>query len=145
MIVSDADALMRRYSAVIAPTSATGARPRDAVVQPPIPPPPREPARRGIPRINSMANLAGLPGINIPCGFDAEGMPLCLQIVGAAWDDQSVLDLAMAFQEETGWHNPRRENGVATRRGSLLGSNSWNGTCGAGCWRPPALAGSRPG
>ncbi|MGH9333466.1 MAG: amidase [Vicinamibacteria bacterium] len=107
VIVDDADEILRPYAAVLAPTSATGAGPRDDVVQPPIPPPRREPSGPRAPRLNTMANLAGLPGINVPCGFDAEGMPLCLQIVGAAWEDQSVLDLAMAFQKETTWHQMR--------------------------------------
>ncbi|HYU78344.1 MAG TPA: amidase [Vicinamibacterales bacterium] len=107
MVVTETDALMSKYTAIVAPTSATGAPPREAPVQPPIPPPPRQPAGRTIPRVNNIANLSGLPGINIPVGFDAEDMPLCVQIVGNAWDEQSVLDLAMAFQKETDWHKRR--------------------------------------
>jgi len=73
-----------------------------------VPPPPRPPsAARRIPRLNSVGNLAGLPGINIPCGFDAADMPLCIQIVAGAWQDQAALDLAMAFQRETDWHQRR--------------------------------------
>ena len=109
MIIADADALMSRYSAIVVPTSATGAPLRDAIVQEPVPPPPPppRPGARQIPRVNNIGNLAGLPGINIPVGFDAEGMPLCFQIVGGAFEDQAVLDLAMAFQKETDWHLKR--------------------------------------
>jgi len=56
------------------------------------------------PRLNYIANLVGHPGLNIPCGFDTDGLPLCLQIVGSPFDDQAVLDFGMAFQEETDWH-----------------------------------------
>ena len=107
MVIDDADKLMARFSVIIVPTSATGAPLRDAMVQPPVPPPPTPPrqgAGRQIPRVNSIGNLAGLPGINIPVGFDKDGMPLCVQIVGAAFQDQAVLDFAMAFQKETDWH-----------------------------------------
>ena len=108
IIIDDADALMSRYSAIVVPTSATGAPLRDAMVQQPVPPPPPPgPGARQIPRVNTIGNLAGLPGINIPVGFDAEGMPLCFQIVGGAFEDQAVLDLAMAFQKETDWHRKR--------------------------------------
>jgi aspartyl-tRNA(Asn)/glutamyl-tRNA(Gln) amidotransferase subunit A len=107
LVVTESDALMAKYAAIIAPTSATGAPPREAPVQPPIPAPPRGVGGRRIARVNSIGNLAGLPGINIPVGFDADGMPLCVQIVGGAWEEQAVLDLAMAFQKETDWHTRR--------------------------------------
>jgi aspartyl-tRNA(Asn)/glutamyl-tRNA(Gln) amidotransferase subunit A len=54
-----------------------------------------------------VANLSGLPGMSIPCGFDGDGLPLALHLVGRAWDEQGVLDAAMAFQRETGWHQRR--------------------------------------
>ena len=56
------------------------------------------------PRLNYIANLVGHPGLAIPCGFDEDGLPLSLQIVGSPMDDQSVLDLGMAYQRETDWH-----------------------------------------
>ena len=108
LIIRETDALMARYDAIVAPTYVTGAPLRDAPVQPPIPPPPSGPpsggSGRGMPRINSIGNLVGLPGLNLPIGFDADGLPLCMQIVGPAWQDQGVLDLAMAFQRDTDWH-----------------------------------------
>ncbi len=77
-VVTEGDALFAKYTAAIAPTSATGAPLREAPVQPPVPElRPASTARR-IPRLNSVGNLAGLPGINIPVGFDADGMPLCI-------------------------------------------------------------------
>jgi aspartyl-tRNA(Asn)/glutamyl-tRNA(Gln) amidotransferase subunit A len=51
-----------------------------------------------------MSNLVGLPGVSMPCGFDRDAMPLGLHVVGAAWDEQGILDIAMAFQTETDFH-----------------------------------------
>ena len=58
-------------------------------------------------KIHNAANLGGLPGISFPCGFDEERMPLSLQVVGAAWEEQAVLDAAMVYQRETDWHRQR--------------------------------------
>ena len=57
--------------------------------------------------LTRLANLAGLPGISIPCGFDEEGLPLALHIVAKAWDEPAVLDVAMAYQRETDHHRQR--------------------------------------
>ena len=35
-------------------------------------------------------NLAGLPGISVPAGLDADGLPLGLQVIGRAWDEATV-------------------------------------------------------
>ena len=49
-------------------------------------------------------NLAGLPAITIPCGFDRRGLPIGLQIVGRAFDEATVLRVARAYERETPWH-----------------------------------------
>ncbi len=43
-------------------------------------------------------NLAGLPAISVPCGM-AEGMPVGLQIMGRAWEDERVIDVAYAYEQ----------------------------------------------
>ena len=50
------------------------------------------------------ANLAGLPAISLPCGFDSAGMPLGVQIIGPALSDVKVLDAAHAYQKHTDFH-----------------------------------------
>src|SRR5205814_8948989 len=52
-------------------------------------------------------NLAGLPGLSIPCGFGALGRPVGLQIVGSYFDEARMLAAAHAFQQASDWH--RRE------------------------------------
>ena len=49
-------------------------------------------------------NLAGLPGLSLPCGFDADGMPIGLQIVGKPFGEESVLGVAHAYEQSTEWH-----------------------------------------
>ena len=52
-------------------------------------------------------NLAGLPGVSLPCGFDAQGLPIGLQIVGKPFDEPTVLKTAHAFEQATDWHRRR--------------------------------------
>ena len=51
------------------------------------------------------ANLAGLPAISIPAGHDATGYPLGLQIIGKAFKEQEVLNLAYAMEEKINFKN----------------------------------------
>lgn len=51
-----------------------------------------------------MANLLGLCSLSLPCGFDAEGMPLSLQIVGRPFDEARILQLGWAYEQATPWH-----------------------------------------
>ena len=52
-------------------------------------------------------NLAGTPAISVPCGFSAAGMPMGLQIVGKPFDEETLLKVAHAYEQNTGWHNYR--------------------------------------
>jgi aspartyl-tRNA(Asn)/glutamyl-tRNA(Gln) amidotransferase subunit A len=49
-------------------------------------------------------NMLGLPTISVPCGFTADGLPIGMQITGAPWAEASVLHLAYAYEQATGWH-----------------------------------------
>ena len=44
-------------------------------------------------------SLAGLPGMSVPAGLDAKGLPLGLQIIGKAWDEESVFTVANAIEK----------------------------------------------
>ena len=50
-------------------------------------------------------NLAGLPAISIPAGVDAKGYPLGLQIIGKAFDEQNILNIAYAMEEKIEFKN----------------------------------------
>ena len=50
------------------------------------------------------ANLAGLPGISTPCGFDQSGLPIGMQLIGQYFDEASLLAMAHQYQLNTDWH-----------------------------------------
>jgi aspartyl-tRNA(Asn)/glutamyl-tRNA(Gln) amidotransferase subunit A len=56
-------------------------------------------------------NLAGLPGMSIPCGF-ADGLPVGLQLIGNYFTEARLLNVAHRYQQATDWHR-RRPEGVA--------------------------------
>ncbi|MEI6125568.1 MAG: Asp-tRNA(Asn)/Glu-tRNA(Gln) amidotransferase subunit GatA [Pseudomonadota bacterium] len=49
-------------------------------------------------------NLAGLPGISLPCGFSENGLPIGLQIIGNLFEEEKVLRGAYCFEQHTQWH-----------------------------------------
>ncbi len=49
-------------------------------------------------------NLAGLPGISIPCGFDSNNLPIGLQLIGNLWQESTIIRAAAAYEAETQWH-----------------------------------------
>jgi aspartyl-tRNA(Asn)/glutamyl-tRNA(Gln) amidotransferase subunit A len=49
-------------------------------------------------------NLAGLPAISLPCGFDGDGMPIGLQLIGNHFDESTVLRAAYTYEQATEWH-----------------------------------------
>jgi aspartyl-tRNA(Asn)/glutamyl-tRNA(Gln) amidotransferase subunit A len=55
-------------------------------------------------RYSRVFNLTGLPAISIPCGFASGGVPIGLQLVGAAFDEVTVLKAAYAYEQATDWH-----------------------------------------
>ena len=49
-------------------------------------------------------NLAGLPGMSLPCGFGNHGMPVGLQIIGNWFGEAKMLNVAHQYQQNTDWH-----------------------------------------
>ncbi len=49
-------------------------------------------------------NLAGLPGISVPCGFSKDGLPVGLQIIGKPFDEGTILRIANNYEKATEWH-----------------------------------------
>jgi aspartyl-tRNA(Asn)/glutamyl-tRNA(Gln) amidotransferase subunit A len=58
-------------------------------------------------------SMLGLPGCSLPCGISSETMPIGMQLIGAWFNDQTVLNIAAAYQSATDWH---------TRRPALAGN-----------------------
>ena len=53
------------------------------------------------------ANLAGIPGISIPCGFDENDLPIGLQILSPVFTEDKLLRIARMFEAQTDWHQKR--------------------------------------
>lgn len=49
-------------------------------------------------------NLAGLPAISVPCGFSKGGLPIGLQLIGRAFEEETLLRAAHAYEQSTQWH-----------------------------------------
>ena len=58
------------------------------------------------------ANLAGLPGVSIPCGFSKAGLPIGLQLLAGPFEEEKLLRAARMYERATDWH---------TRRPALVG------------------------
>ena len=94
--------LYERYDALIAPLNPIGARPIEPAMERNI---------EGRPRYRSdlltLGNLAGLPGVAVPCGFTDNGLPIGLMIVGRPMSDDRILEVARSYQQATRWHLER--------------------------------------
>ena len=55
------------------------------------------------------ANLAGICGLSVPCGFTQAGLPVGLQILGDAFREEKVLRVGHAYERATTWHARRPE------------------------------------
>lgn len=53
------------------------------------------------------ANLAGIPGISLPCGMDSQRLPIGVQLLGPAWSEAKLLQIARAYERATSWHTER--------------------------------------
>jgi aspartyl-tRNA(Asn)/glutamyl-tRNA(Gln) amidotransferase subunit A len=54
-------------------------------------------------------NLAGLPGVSIPCGFTKAGLPIGLQVLAAPFEEEKLLRIARMHERATDWHTRRPE------------------------------------
>jgi aspartyl-tRNA(Asn)/glutamyl-tRNA(Gln) amidotransferase subunit A len=53
------------------------------------------------------ANLAGVPGMSIPCGFTPDGLPIGLQIMGKHFDEEKIFKVAHGFEQATAYHKQK--------------------------------------
>ncbi len=53
------------------------------------------------------ANLAGIPGISVPCGMDDKGLPIGLQIMAPTFAEEKLLRIARMFEAQTQWHTKK--------------------------------------
>ena len=55
-------------------------------------------------QFTGVPSLTGLPALNVPCGFDADGMPIGMQLIGRPFDEATLFRMGHAFQSATQFH-----------------------------------------
>jgi aspartyl-tRNA(Asn)/glutamyl-tRNA(Gln) amidotransferase subunit A len=60
------------------------------------------------------ASLAGICGLNVPCGFDNNGLPIGLQLLGPAFREEVILRAGHAYEQTTEWHRRRPKIAVSS-------------------------------
>jgi aspartyl-tRNA(Asn)/glutamyl-tRNA(Gln) amidotransferase subunit A len=115
LIARDFQQAYEQVDVIVGPTSPTVAFPLGAKVDDPL-------AMYLTDVYTVPANLAGIPGISVPCGF-SQGLPIGLQILGKHFDESTLLRTAHAYQTATDWHkqtpNLTVENRVGARNAGV--------------------------
>jgi aspartyl-tRNA(Asn)/glutamyl-tRNA(Gln) amidotransferase subunit A len=65
---------------------------------------------------NTSANLAGIPGISIPCGYTGDGFPVGLQLLGRPFDEKTLFRIAYAYEQTAEWRHRWPELDIPVRR-----------------------------
>lgn len=97
LMARDADQVMARYDALVAPTRTAVAPPLDREFD-------RAAPSSGADTMLAVGNGAGLPAVSVPSGFSATGLPTGIQFMGRAYDENAILAAARAYQRLTDWH-----------------------------------------
>jgi aspartyl-tRNA(Asn)/glutamyl-tRNA(Gln) amidotransferase subunit A len=97
LIAQDFAAAFRLCDVVLGPTTPTTAFPIGAKID--------DPVQMYLNDIFTIpAPLAGLPALSVPCGFDAKGLPVGLQLTGDYFSEARLLGIAHRYQQATDWH-----------------------------------------
>lgn len=100
VIVEDFKKAFKEIDVIIAPTNPTPALPVGASKDNPM-----------FGEIADMlvepSSIAGLPGINVPCGFSKEGLPIGMQIIGPHLSESIILNIANQYERSTDWHKEK--------------------------------------
>ncbi|MFI4946859.1 MAG: amidase [Burkholderiales bacterium] len=98
VMAREADALLSRFDALVAPGRPTVAPPLDRDF--------RSALGGSAPDVmGAVGNGAGLPAVIVPNGFGDRGLPTSLQLMGRAWEENTILAAARAYQALTDWHH----------------------------------------
>ncbi len=97
LIIEDFKKAFKQVDVIVGPTSPSTALPLGA--------------SKGHPMFGEMADIlvepssiAGLPGINVPCGFSREDLPVGMQIIGPQFSESIILNVANQFEKNTDFH-----------------------------------------
>ena len=100
LIKKDFDAAFERCDLIITPTAPTAAFQIGAKTE--------DPLQMYLSDIYTIsANLAGVPAISVPCGFDGDGLPIGVQMIGKPFDEGTILRAAHAYEQSADWHRQK--------------------------------------
>ncbi|WP_108671817.1 Asp-tRNA(Asn)/Glu-tRNA(Gln) amidotransferase subunit GatA [Peribacillus acanthi] len=100
LIKNDFEEVFKNYDVIIGPTSPTPAFKIGEKTSDPL-------TMYANDILTIPVNLAGVPGISVPCGLSEDGLPLGLQIIGKHFDESTVYRVAHAFEQATNHHTKR--------------------------------------
>lgn len=107
VIAREFDRVLSRYDALVGPTRARTATPLDQEFRGAV-------SGDAEDVMGAVGNVAGLPAISIPSGFSQEGLPTGIQLMGRAYEENTVLAVARAYQSLTEWHKMHPEDLMAS-------------------------------
>jgi len=89
----------------------------DALITPVLPTPPyklgtkiNDPLEMYLSDIFTVScNLAGLPGMSVPCGFSQDGLPIGMQILAKPFEEEKIFQVAYNYEQNTDWHKRKPE------------------------------------
>jgi aspartyl-tRNA(Asn)/glutamyl-tRNA(Gln) amidotransferase subunit A len=97
LIKRDFDEAFKRCDAIVTPTTPTTAFEIGEKT--------KDPLQMYLSDIYTISiNLAGLPALSLPCGFDQDGMPIGMQIIGKHFDESTILRVGRAYEQATEWY-----------------------------------------
>lgn len=100
LIKGDFDAAFQQVDVIAAPTTPTTAFKIGEKVD--------DPLEMYLADVFTLSmNLAGICGLSLPCGFDGDGLPIGLQLMGPAFGEEIIFRVAHAYQSATDWHKRR--------------------------------------
>ncbi|OKH21471.1 aspartyl/glutamyl-tRNA amidotransferase subunit A [Hydrococcus rivularis NIES-593] len=97
LIKQDFETAFERVDVLICPTSPTTAFKAGEKTEDPL-------SMYLLDLMTIPVNLAGLPGMSVPCGFDAQGLPIGMQLIGNVLREDLLFQVAYAYEQSTDWH-----------------------------------------
>ena len=97
LIRRDFEEAFHRVDAILTPVAPTAARRLGEKAE--------DPVEAYLADVFTLAcNMAGLPGMSVPCGFTSKGLPVGMQILGRPMDEATLFRVGAAYQQTTDWH-----------------------------------------
>lgn len=110
LIKSSFDEAFSKYDMILGPVSPTTAYPIGEQIEDPL-------AMYMADIYTVSVNLSGLPAVALPCGFDRQGMPVGMQLIGRAFSEATLVGAAQAYQDNTDYHTKFPESGIGENKG----------------------------